>query len=631
MQVSLIYAEFDFICIVIMVMLLIKSVAMTRSLALQRSYVVMIVCATLIVLSDFLYELTDGGLLPGNIFLLYLYNIGYYCASLATSWFWYRYTLMSIRSPLMESKAFRIITGLPAWILAAMTLVSSRTHWVFYFEGTTYRRGTFNLLFTSVPLLYFLSAAGIAVFFYFRHRDEQSKERLQQTITFAAFPLVSVPLQVAFIGFPAVCIGATLGALQVFLNNIAKDRENLLVQEAAIKSKNEFFAGMSHEIRTPINAIIGMDAMILRETENETIRDYAKTIDNSSRILLTLVNDILDISKIEAGKMRLLPVDYEVKGVLHDLISMFASEAEKKNLRFLYEIDPTIPGVLHGDEVRLKQIVINMLSNALKYTSEGTVKLTMKKVKEENNEISLYVSVSDTGCGMKQEQIQNIFSPYERFDEQSNRKTEGSGLGMSISKQLLTMMDSDMQVESVYGAGSTFSFLVVQHVVNSEPIGEWSLKEEVLDTKEEYKQKLQIPGIRLLCVDDTPVNLRVFEALLKGSGATVDCVLSGKEALQKVRENHYDMIFVDIMMPDLDGVETLHAMQQDENRLTDDTPVIAFTANALSGVKEKYISEGFTDYLSKPIRPKDLEETLSRYLKESAPGVLGPQSRKEQV
>ena len=618
MQVSLVYAEFDFICIVIMVMLLLKSVTMTKSLALQRSYLVMIICAMVIVLSDFFYEITDGGLLPGNIVLLYIYNIIYFCASLATSWFWYRYTLMSINSPLMESRIFRVITGLPAWILAAMTFVSYRTHWVFYFEGTTYHRGTLNLLYTATPLLYFLSAAGIATFFYLKHRDVQSKDRLQQTITFAAFPLVAVGLQVAFIGFPAVCIGATLGALQVFLNNIAKDRENLLVQEAAIKSKNEFFAGMSHEIRTPINAIIGMDSMILRETDDETIRDYAQTIDNSSRILLTLVNDILDISKIEAGKMRLLPVDYELKEVLHDLISMFSSEAEKKNLKFLYEIDPQLPSKLHGDEVRIKQIVINMLSNALKYTSEGTVKLAMKKIKEDEKGVSIYVSVADTGCGMKKEQIRNIFSPYERFDEQSNRKTEGSGLGMSISKQLLTMMDSDMQVESVYGAGSIFSFLVVQQIVDETPIGEWKLTEDAPKTKDDYKQKISLPGIRLLCVDDTPVNLRVFEALLKGSGAKTDCVLSGREALQKVKENAYDMIFVDIMMPDLDGVETLHAMQEEENKLTEDTPVIAFTANALSGVKEKYISEGFTDYLSKPIRPKDLEEILKRYLKEKA-------------
>ena len=614
MQNSLVYAEFDLVCIVIMVMLLIKSVAMTRSLALQRSYVVMIVCATVIVLSDFLYEITDGGLLPGSLFLLYLYNIGYYCASLATSWFWYRYTLMSIRSPLMESKPFRIITGLPAWILAAMTLVSYRTHWVFYFEGTTYCRGSFNLLFTSIPLLYFLSAAGIAVYFYFRHRDAQSKERLQQTIAFAAFPLVSVPLQVAFIGFPAVCIGATLGALQVFLNNITKDRENLLVQEAAIKSKNEFFAGMSHEIRTPINAIIGMDAMILRETEDETIRDYAKTIDNSSRILLTLVNDILDISKIEAGKMRLLPVDYELGSVLHDLIAMFTSEAEKKNLEFLYEIDPQLPSKLHGDEVRLKQIVINMLSNALKYTSEGTVKLTMKKVREDEGGVSIYVSVSDTGRGMKKEQIRNIFSPYERFDEQSNRTTEGSGLGMSISKQLLNMMDSDMQVESVYGAGSTFSFLVSQQVVDPEPIGEWRLKADAPSGGDDYRQKLHLPGIRLLCVDDTPVNLRVFQALLKGSKAQIDCVLTGTEALEKVRENRYDLIFVDIMMPEMDGIETLHHIREVDNPAAKETPVIAFTANALSGVKEQYIGEGFTDYLSKPIRAKDLEEMLMHYL-----------------
>ncbi len=614
MTYSLVFAEFDFICIVIMIMLLLKGVSMTRSLALKRSYLVMIICATFIVVSDFLYEITDAGLIPGSIPLLYIYNVIYFIASIVTAWVWYRYTLKSIRSPLMEHRMFRILTGLPALILTIMILTSFRTRWVFYFEGTTYHRGSLNIIFVVTPLLYFLSAAGIASFFYIKNRDQESRERLQQTITFAAFPVVSVGLQFFFVGYPAVCIGATLGALQVFLNNIARDRENLLIQEAAIKSKNEFFAGMSHEIRTPINAIIGMDTMILREAEDETIRDYAQTIDNSSRILLALVNDILDISKIEAGKMRLLPVDYEVKSVVRDLVAMFSAEAEKKNLAFVYEIDPTLPSKLHGDEVRLKQIVINMLSNALKYTTEGTVKLTMKKIKEEDGKLSLYVSVADTGCGMKQEQIRDIFSPYERFDEQANRKTEGSGLGMSISKQLLGLMDSDMQVESVYGAGSTFSFLVVQEVVDSEPIGEWSPQKEASNAGKDYKQSLHIPGVKLLCVDDTPVNLRVFQALLKGSEAEVECVLNGQAAVDKARENHYDMIFVDIMMPEMDGIETLHKIREEDNKIDDKTPIIAFTANALSGVKEKYIGEGFTDYLSKPIRAKDLEEMLMRHL-----------------
>ncbi len=616
MPTSIVYAEFDFICIVIMIMLLVRGVDMTRSLALKRSYLVMFICALIIQLSDFFYEITDAGVIPGNLPLLYFYNVLYFTASMATAWFWYNYTLKSIRSPLMESRTFRIITGLPAVILVLMSFASFKTRWIFYFDGMTYHRGSLNTLCVVTPLLYFLSATAISAYAHFKQRDAQSRERLQQTVSFAAFPLVFVGLQFFLEGFPAVCIGSALGALMVYLNNISRDRENLLVQEATIRSKNEFFAGMSHEIRTPINAIIGMDAMILRETDDDAIRDYAQTIDNSSRILLTLVNDILDISKLEAGKMRLLPVDYELGRVLHDLITMFSSEAEKKDLQFLYEIDPTLPSKLHGDEVRLKQIVINMLSNALKYTSEGTVKLTVKKTKEDAEDVSLFVAVADTGCGMKKEQIRNIFSPYERFDEQSNRKTEGSGLGMTISKQLLTMMDSDMQVESVYGAGSTFSFLVVQKVVDPKPIGTLDVQKKVADSKEEYRQNLKIPGVRLLCVDDTQVNLRVFQALLKGSGALVDCVTSGVEALELVKAKRYDLIFVDIMMPEMDGVETLKRIREEENLIPWETPVIAFTANALSGVKEKYIGAGFTDYLSKPVRPADLEEMLKRYLPE---------------
>ncbi|WP_294428837.1 ATP-binding protein [uncultured Treponema sp.] len=389
-------------------------------------------------------------------------------------------------------------------------------------------------------------------------------------------------------------------------------------QTAASQAKSAFLANMSHEIRTPINAVLGMDEMILRESNDKTILGYAANIKTASSNLLSIVNDILDFSKIEAGKMELIPENYDISSVVVDLVNMISERAKKKGLNFILQADPTIPKSLYGDSIRIKQCILNLLTNAVKYTHKGSVKLEISCDKlEGENKILLKVSVKDTGIGIKEEDMKRLFSPFERIEENRNKTIEGTGLGMSIVMKMLAMMNTKLDVKSVYGSGSEFSFVVEQGVVDWQEVGDINTAyEESIETMARYKEKLHAPKAHLLFVDDTEMNLEVIKGLLKKTGIKLDTVLSGKAALEKVKENCYDIIFIDHRMPEMDGIETLHAMQSMADNKSKGKPCVALTANALTGVKKMYLEEGFTDYLSKPVNPEKLEEMIRRYLPE---------------
>ena len=398
-------------------------------------------------------------------------------------------------------------------------------------------------------------------------------------------------------------------------------RADLLVAEKSSQAKSDFLSSMSHEIRTPINAVLGMDEMILREAEDETILNYATDIQNAGQSLLSLVNDILDFSKIEAGKLEIIPVEYELASTINDLVNMISQRAEKKGLELIIRVDPTIPHMLYGDEIRMKQVVTNILTNAVKYTEEGSVTLSVswtKEVGEEGDDefIGLSFSVRDTGIGMKAEDLKKLYSPFERIEEKRNRSIEGTGLGMSIVKRLLEQMGTSLQVESVYGEGSDFSFTIAQRVVKWEPIGDYTVMYEqaVKEQRKQYRQSFTAPEARLLIVDDTRMNLTVVCSLLKQTRVRIDTAMSGKEALEKVREMRYDIIFLDHMMPEMDGLETLQAMRELTDSKNEGVPVIALTANAVSGAREMYLAAGFVDYLSKPVSGSKLEKLLLEYL-----------------
>ncbi len=609
-----VYAEFDVFCMIIMIMLTVKTHTLAQSLRYQKLYLLLMTCAMLLVSSDFVYEAHCAGKFFLGEFWLYFVNILYFVSCTMISYIWFVYTRFIMESKRMAVKRARIFAAMPALVSVLLAFSTFYTKWFFYFDEEGYHRGKLNFISMVIPLLYFVGACLMAFVRYRMEPTKSNKEKLFTVLTFAVIPIISVAVQVIFVGYPVVCIGAMLGMLQTFMNNIAAEREQLLVQETATRSKNDFFAGMSHEIRTPINAIIGMNTMILRESDDETIKGYASGVDNSGKLLLALVNDILDISKIEAGKMKLIPVEYHISEMLMDVVGMVKSKAAEKNLKLITDIDASIPSVFLGDEVRMRQIILNIMNNAVKYTNEGSVTLTVRCNEIKGKRAALFFSVKDTGQGMKKEDLQNLFSPYERVDENRNRKVEGTGLGMSITKQLLELMDSQIEVESTYGEGSNFFFTVWQNVINDTPIGTWEEEKVTYKKKEKYVPTFQAPGARILAVDDTVINLRVFKALLKQTQIQIDTATSGAEALHLVRDNKYDMIFIDIMMPQMDGVETLQAMNAEDNHVTSDVPIIALTANALSGAKEEYLSEGFTDYLSKPVEAVKLEAMILEYL-----------------
>ncbi len=384
---------------------------------------------------------------------------------------------------------------------------------------------------------------------------------------------------------------------------------------AASQAKSAFLANMSHEIRTPINAVLGMNEMILREANDKTVLEYASNIKNAGASLLEIVNEILDFSKIEAGKMELLPENYDISSIVIDLVNMISGRAKKKNLAFNLNIDPTLPKTLHGDSIRIKQCAINLLTNAVKYTKEGSVTFTVTHSRKGESKTVIRITVKDTGMGIKKEDMNKLFSPFERIEEGKNKTIEGSGLGMSIVTRLLDMMNSKLEVKSEYNKGSEFSFSIEQEVVDWTEIGDINTTyQNSIKMMQSYKEKLHAPKAHLLFVDDTEMNLEVIKGFLKKTGIKLDTVTSGKEALEKARQTCYDIMFIDHRMPDMDGIETLHELKAMEDNKSLGKPCIALTANAISGVRKMYIEEGFTDYLSKPVNPDKLEDMIRQYL-----------------
>lgn len=384
---------------------------------------------------------------------------------------------------------------------------------------------------------------------------------------------------------------------------------------AANEAKGKFLAHMSHEIRTPINAVLGMDEMILRESTEQNIKDYAMDIHMAGQTLLFLINDILDFSKIDSGKMEIVPVEYDISSLIHDLVNMTSQRAKDKNIKLEVEVDHEIPVRLYGDDVRIRQVLTNILTNAVKYTPEGTVWLRVKSRKADGTAVFLF-EVEDTGIGIKEEDLPKLSAEFERIEVDRNRNIEGTGLGMNITIQLLSLMDSRLQVESTYGKGSKFYFELEQKIVDDTPIGDFESRVQQMAENYDYSTKFQAPDAKILVVDDNAVNRKVLQNLLKETKIQVTDAESGMECLELVQKNHYDLIFLDHMMPEMDGVETLHHIKELTDYPCQGTPIVVLTANAVSGAKEKYLSEGFDDFLSKPIVPEKLENMIQKMLPE---------------
>ncbi len=400
-------------------------------------------------------------------------------------------------------------------------------------------------------------------------------------------------------------------------------REAKQTAERENRAKSEFLAQMSHEIRTPINAVMGMNEMILRESSEANVKRYAWNIQSASRNLLAIINDILDFSKIESGKMEIAERNYSIGEMLYDIVNIIYVRAREKELELLVEIDETLPDEVCGDEMKVRKILINVLSNAVKYTKAGSVSLKVSGSREGDTAVYC-ISVKDTGIGIREEDKARLFDDFARLDREKNRDIEGTGLGLAITFRLLEQMGGRIEVESVYGEGSVFTIYLPQKVVGRECISDLHRRASVEEKEEtHYYESFVAPEAKVLVVDDTEVNLLVVKGLLKSTEIQVTTCLSGAECLELVQKNVYDLILLDHMMPEMDGIETLKQMKKLEHNLCKDAPVIVLTANAIVGVREMYLEEGFDDYLSKPIEGPILERVIQKYLPESKLTVAG--------
>lgn len=412
--------------------------------------------------------------------------------------------------------------------------------------------------------------------------------------------------------------------------DVTREEELIQKAEAANQAKSSFLAGISHEIRTPINVVLGMDEMILRESSDPTILSYAENIRRAGQSLLVQINDILDMTKVEAGKMEIVPVDYSLKELIADYRGMGQVQAEKKDLLLYMEAAEDLPSKLHGDEVRIKQIITNIFTNALKYTERGSVTINFSGQTSKEGQFELIVSVRDTGIGIRKEDLPRLFDSFERVNLIKNRSIEGSGLGLSIVRGLLELMGGQITVESTYGEGSCFTVTIPQEVVDATAIGPWNADaDREAGAVQHRAEGLRAEGKSILVVDDIPMNIMVVQAFLKNSGIRIDTAESGKEALKRIAQRVYDLIFLDHMMPEMDGVATLAKMREDATHPNQTTPVIVMTANAFESAREQYLEAGFDDYIAKPIVPEKLEDMIRKYvpLEESPAGGIAEETQ----
>lgn len=407
-----------------------------------------------------------------------------------------------------------------------------------------------------------------------------------------------------------VVSSASLGVAMYLHFRIYKKQQVFLTQareEAmeANRAKSTFLANMSHEIRTPINVMLGMNEMILRESESREVVQYAKSVEKAGNYLLSLINNILDITRIESKKLDIIEEKFSLRQLVQEVCLIGAKQAEAKNLEFVVDVEETLPKYLEGDALHIKQVILNLINNAVKYTKKGKVFL---EVCQEEKQISF--SVKDTGIGIKKEDMEALFDMFMRADIKRHRNIEGSGLGLTIAKELCEQMGGHIQAESIYGKGSNFTVYFPLKDAGTEKIGQWKVVEG--EPVQEKRKKFFASEAQILLVDDSEQNIQVITSLLRRTGVQLDTAASGFECIEKVRNKKYHLIFLDYMMPEMDGIETFHRLKKEVNGQS--VPVIALTADVSTGIHQHFLSEGFSDYLSKPVMWEKLEELLLQWL-----------------
>lgn len=410
---------------------------------------------------------------------------------------------------------------------------------------------------------------------------------------------------IAFFGFIMLALTGFIIRNGRLVTRLEEENRSVEVAERANQAKTDFLANMSHEIRTPINSILGFNEMIARETDQDVIAGYTEDIKGSGETLLFLINDILDFSKIESGSVEISEKKYDVPELINNINNMISIRATGKGLEYNVFIDPRVPKSLFGDKNRVQQIIVNLLTNAVKYTDKGSVTYNLSWDEEKR---SLIVQVTDTGRGIKEEDVKKLYNKFERLGEDEGN-IEGTGLGLMITKMLLNKMEGTIDVDSTYGEGSTFSVVIPQKPAGMERIGHYEKPER---RKSKFSHMFHAHDAKILVVDDTVTNIAIIKGLLKDTGLMIDTAVNGEACLELVKENRYDIIFLDIRMPGLSGEEVLR--QINRQGLRKGVPIVALTADALKESRDRFLSEGFTDYLSKPVNGELLEKMIIHFL-----------------
>ena len=498
--------------------------------------------------------------------------------------------------------------------------ISQITGWYYTFDSSNrYQRGPFIVLAYIFPLSMIALQFSVNV----QYRKRIRRRTYVPILLFTVFPFIACILQFFLYGLSLTNITMVGMVVQLYFSEILNMndlQDAKIAAEKANTAKSRFLSNISHEIRTPINTIMGMNEMILRE-EHEAVPEayynnimkHARDIEFASESLLSLINDVLDISQIESGKMRLVEQEYDEEEFLRDVINMLRVRSDAKEVRFDVDIDEELPRRLFGDMGKIKQIVLNLLTNALKYTEEGGFDLKVKVLGKDKDSVTIQYSVTDTGQGIKEEDMKYLFNAFESLEEVKNSNIQGSGLGLDISKHFADLMNGELTCESEYGKGSTFTFVVRQIVVDPTEIGFFEEKVEEAE-KGPYIPRFVAPDISILVVDDNPMNLAVIKGLLANTKMYIVTADSGEECLVKLEESQYNLVLLDHMMPGMDGLETCKRIREKYP----DLPVIALTANYIANGKEYYISKGFTGYLPKPVDGQTLENIIRLYLPDDA-------------
>lgn len=492
----------------------------------------------------------------------------------------------------------------------------------FSFDETGYVHGPFYLF----QLLFAYAFVVITAILLVLYHKRLNVRKIIGTGGYVLMMLIAAAMQIAVIpNFLLTGFVSTIVLFVMFFLMETPDYYRLLetmdeLEKAKVEAnkandaKSKFLANMSHEIRTPLNTVLGMDEMILREEKDPEIIEYARNIKSSGNTLLGIINDILDFSKIESGMLTISPYEYNIANTVANANTMFRMKAEDRGLSFYTELDTKLPRTLFGDEMRISQIIINLVNNAIKYTEKGKVEVFIKGKPAENDDtITLSISVKDSGIGIKERDMVRLFAEFERLDLEKNRNIEGTGLGLAIVSRLTHAMGGTINVESTYGEGSTFTVEIPQIIVDAKPIGEVNVSSENNNSKY-YERKFVAPEAKILAVDDNRVNLVVLTKLLKLTEVKVTTATSGVAALALMEKEDFDIVLLDHMMPEMDGIETLHAAREIDTNKGHRPVYIALTANAIQGADKMYKDEGFDAYLTKPIDASKLEETLMKYL-----------------